>query len=248
MPTLHLLGTGAAFSDPHRTTTMLAFTDADSTIVVDCGGDVVQRLMQAGIALNTIDALIVTHEHPDHVGGFPLFIERLWLSGRKKPFHVYGIRSAIDQARRCFEIFDTDRWPGVPDRIWHEVAHEEHAPVLDTNLWRITASPGKHGVPVVGLRVESKTSEKTAVYSCDTRPCDTILRLANQADLFIHEATGAGPVHSSIEEAAQIAAKAQADQLVLVHLPPGMTDANLEAAHPWHQKVEFGEELTTYTF
>ena len=58
MPTLHLLGTGAAFSDPHRTTTMLAFTDADSTIVVDCGGDVVQRLMQAGIALNSIDALI----------------------------------------------------------------------------------------------------------------------------------------------------------------------------------------------
>ena len=59
MPTLHLLGTGAAFSDAHRTTTMLAVTDAASTLVVDCGGDVVQRLLTAGIDLTTIEALIL---------------------------------------------------------------------------------------------------------------------------------------------------------------------------------------------
>ena len=69
MPTLHLLGTGAALSDPHRTTTMLAFQGNGSVIVVDCGGDVVQRLMQAGVPLDQIEALIVTHEHADHAGG-----------------------------------------------------------------------------------------------------------------------------------------------------------------------------------
>src|SRR5690625_115438 len=104
MPTLYLLGTGAAVSDAHRTTTMLAVSDGASTIAVDCGGDVIQRMMAAGIDVDTLDALIVTHEHPDHVSGFPLFMEKIWLLGRRRPIAVYGIREAIDQATRCFEI------------------------------------------------------------------------------------------------------------------------------------------------
>src|SRR5690625_566288 len=99
MPTLYLLGTGAAVSDAHRTTTMLAVSDGASTIAVDCGGDVIQRMMAAGIDVDTLDALIVTHEHPDHVSGFPLFMEKIWLLGRRRPIAVYGIREAIDQAR-----------------------------------------------------------------------------------------------------------------------------------------------------
>src|SRR4051794_752484 len=85
MATLHLLGTGAALSEPHRTTTMLAIDDSVSAVVVDCGGDVVQRLLAAGIPVGRISALIVTHEHPDHVGGFALLMERLWLAGRRHP-------------------------------------------------------------------------------------------------------------------------------------------------------------------
>ncbi|MEX0747058.1 MAG: MBL fold metallo-hydrolase, partial [Rhodothermales bacterium] len=98
MARLHLLGTGAAVSDPHRTTTMLAFEEGRETLVVDCGGDVVQRLLAAGIDLDTIAALIVTHEHPDHVSGFPLFMEKIWLAGRRRPIDVYGIGPASSQA------------------------------------------------------------------------------------------------------------------------------------------------------
>ena len=130
MPTLHLLGTGAALSDPHRTTTMLAFADENSTLVVDCGGDVVQRLLAAGIDLTTIEALILTHEHIDHVGGFPLFMEKIWLAGRRTPIPVYGIEPALDQARRCFATFDTSRWKGLPDVHWISFPAEPDALVL----------------------------------------------------------------------------------------------------------------------
>jgi len=66
---LHLLGTGAGATDAHRTTTMIAVSTATDAVLVDGGGDVLQRAMQAGIPVENIRAVILTHEHPDHVGG-----------------------------------------------------------------------------------------------------------------------------------------------------------------------------------
>nr|MDQ3389088.1 MBL fold metallo-hydrolase [Gemmatimonadota bacterium] len=153
MAILHLLGTGAGHSDASRTTTMLAFSEGARTVVVDCGGDVVQRILQAGIDLETIRALVLTHEHPDHVSGFPLFMEKIWLAGRRVPMPVHGPAAALAQARRTFESFETGGWKGLPEILWGEVALEEGAPVLQDDPWRVTAAPGTHGVPVIGLRV-----------------------------------------------------------------------------------------------
>ena len=246
MPTLHLLGTGAAVSDPDRTTTMLAFEDDGDTVVVDCGGDVVQRLLKAGIHLASISALILTHEHPDHVSGFPLFMEKIWLAGRRHPLPIYGIREALDQAGRCFDTFDTSRWEGLPERRWNVVAEEDEAAVLENERWGIVASPGRHSVPVVGLRVTAKSARKVVAYSCDTEPSSTIARLAAGADILIHEATGEGPGHSSARQAAEIARDAGVERLLLVHLPPSIPDEDLAAARSVFAATEIGRELGRY--
>jgi ribonuclease Z len=247
MATLHLLGTGAAVSDARRTTTMLAFQAPGSVVVVDCGGDVVQRMLAAGIDLDDVQALIVTHEHIDHAGGFPLFVKRMWLAGRRRPIDVYGIAPALDQARRCWEAFDTARWKDVPELRWHQVALEEGAAVLDDASWRITASPGTHGVPVIGLRVEHVAGGCVA-YSCDTEPSEAITRLSYGADILVHEASGAFKGHTSNEDAARIAGRAQARRLVLVHLPPDVADGDLAEARSIFPHVEFGEDGNRYEF
>lgn len=249
MPTLHLLGTGAAVSDPARTTTMLAFTSEEgNTLVVDCGGDVVQRLLAAGIDLDTISALIVTHEHPDHVSGFPLFMEKIWLAGRRRPIPIYGIAPALRQARRCFETFDTSGWKDMPAMDWREVAHEAGALVLADDVWHVEAAPGRHAVPVVGLRVRHRPTGRSVAYSCDTEPADAITALSRGADVLVHEATGQGKGHASAEEAAGVAAAAGAGRLLLVHLPPGIQEAHLDAARAAFPEVAYGEELGHYPF
>jgi ribonuclease Z len=247
MATLHLLGTGAAVSDPHRTTTMLAVSDGTSTIVIDCGGDAIQRLLAAGIDLATLDALIITHEHPDHVSGFPLFMEKIWLAGRTAPLPICGIAPALSQARRCFDTFDTSGWD-LPERDWRVVEHEENASVLENDHWRITASPGKHPVPVVGVRIESGATGGVVTYSCDTEPVPEITGLAHEADILVHEANGEGKGHSSMEQAAQVAAAAQAERLLLVHLPPGDKQADLTAAQRTFPHTELGDEEGRYSF
>ncbi|UFJ42979.1 ribonuclease Z [Brevibacillus humidisoli] len=66
------------------------------------------------------------------------------------------------------------------------------------------------------------------VYSGDTAPCDTVVRLAGGADLLIHEATFAHAHlelaersgHSTALQAAQIADSAKVHSLILTHFSP----------------------------
>ncbi|HYH78642.1 MAG TPA: MBL fold metallo-hydrolase [Longimicrobium sp.] len=249
MAVLHLLGTGAALSDARRTTTMLAFEHGGRTLVVDCGGDVVQRLQVSGIPLESIEGMIVTHEHADHVGGFALFMEKMWLAGRREPIPVYGIEPALAQARRTWEGFDTSEWKDVPEIQWKTFAHRAGEQVLRNERWHVTATPGIHPVPVVGLRVEAAGAGIVA-YSCDTARSAAIVELAKGADILVHEAQKAAArgVHTSYDEAARSAFEAGVRRLILVHLPPGVEEADLEDARKVFAHTGLGEDGGRHEF
>jgi ribonuclease Z len=248
--TLHLLGTGAAFSGADRTTTMLAVSGPRSVVVIDCGGDVVRWLLAQTLDLDLVSALIVTHEHADHVSGFPLMMERLWLAGRTRPLDVYGIGPAIEQVRKLHDAFDTSGWPGYPEVRYHEIALDEGATVLVDDDWEITASPGCHAVPVTGLRIVDRAGGGVVTYSADTEPCDAIERLARGADLLVHEATGEGPGHSSAVDAAKLAARAGVRRLRLVHIAPNGVAGNttLQDARAFFADIAMGADGDVVTF
>lgn len=249
MATLYLLGTGAAVSDPHRTTTMLALENESGILLIDCGGDALQRLAAGGGDPARVRGLIVTHEHADHVSGFPLLMEKLWLYGRRDPFDVYGIEPAIAQARRAHDSFDTSDWPGYPEIRYQAVEHVPDATVLERDGWRVTASPGKHAVPVVGLRFQGSEGGVLA-YSSDTAYSPVITSLAGSASILVHEATGSGPGHSSAAEAARVARHAGAEKLLLVHLPPAdqLGTRELSEARETFPNTEKGIEGGRYSF
>jgi ribonuclease Z len=227
---------------------MLAFTGA-SVIVVDCGGDVVQRLLAAEIELDRIELLVLTHEHPDHTAGFPLFMEKIWLAQRRRPIRVAGPAPALDQARRIFASYDTRGWKGLPEIDWQEVPLTEGASVLETAEWEITASPGRHSVPVIALRVSDRSGGNAVAYSADTEATDTVRRLASNAAILVHEATGRGlRGHASVADAARIARDARAARLVLVHLPPAVSEEELSLGREIFHSVELGRDGGRYDF
>lgn len=239
--TAHLLGTGSANAGPDRTTTMLAVEHGRCLVLVDCGGDAVQRMEACGLDPVRLDAIVLTHEHPDHISGYPLLLEKLWLMGRTEPLAIYGPAETLAKARALFAVYNTDKWEGLPERHFHPVELRPQAEVLEAAGLRVTASPVDHPVPTIGLRFEA--DGVCLVYSCDTAHSDAVVALAQDADVLIHEGTGSLPgVHSSPEEAADVAARAGAGRLVLVHAPYDACDADLADARRAFGETAWGHD------
>lgn len=249
MARLHLLGTGASLSGPGRTTTMLAFEDAASIILVDCGGDAIERALTSGLDLDSIDLLVLTHAHPDHVGAFPLLLQKLWLSKRQRPLPIRGPQSALDQARRLFNSFDTSGWEQLPPLDWQSAEMVEGAELWSNDHWQVSSAPGQHGrTAAIGVRVESIRSGGTVAYSSDTEYTESIVRLARGVDILVHEATGGFSGHSSVEDAARVAAQAEAGKLILVHLPPEAETLDLEEPRRIFPSVQLGTDGAVFEF
>ena len=71
MQKLIILGTANAIPDENHENTHLALLGEHRQILIDCAGNPVVRLKQAGIDLNSLTDLFLTHFHPDHVSGVP---------------------------------------------------------------------------------------------------------------------------------------------------------------------------------
>ena len=61
-------GTGAAWSYVYGNSSAVIEADGQR-LLIDCGHTVPARLKQAGLALNEIDAVFISHLHGDHVYG-----------------------------------------------------------------------------------------------------------------------------------------------------------------------------------
>ncbi len=66
-----LLGTGTPNPEPDRMGPSVAVVSGERAYLVDCGPGVVRRAAQAGIGMQKLTRLFVTHLHSDHTAGYP---------------------------------------------------------------------------------------------------------------------------------------------------------------------------------
>jgi ribonuclease Z len=220
MAKLIFLGTAAAVADAKHENTHLAFVTDNRLLLIDCPGNPVVRMQQVGYNLtHRLTDLLLTHFHPDHVSGFPLLIQTLWLLGRNEPLHVYGLDFTLHQAQRLFNLYDWETWTDLFPLFYHNIPEEEMFMALDSDELRLYTSPVSHYLPTLGARVELLSGRYSIAYSCDTRPSPAVTRLAQGVDILIHEATGAHTGHSSAAQAGEVAREAKAKSLYLIHYP-----------------------------
>lgn len=248
-----ILGSSNAVPTPTNDNTHMLAISQERTVLIDCASNPVLRLPQVGVDFERITDLILTHFHPDHVSGAPLWLMDMWLLGRKQPLEIHGLAHTLDRLEAMMNLYGWQEWPNFYPVTLHKLPEEAMTPVLECASLRIFASPVKHLIPAIGLRIEFPLAGKAVAYSCDTEPCEAVVHLAQGVDVLIHEAAGAAPGHSSAEQAAEIAHRAGAASLYLIHYPTGTGVANpdrllSQAQARFLGPVALAEDFTTLDF
>lgn len=251
MPKVIILGSSNAIPTTQHENTHMVVIGKERTVLVDCVSNPILRLEKAGVELDQLTDLILTHFHPDHVSGVPLLLMDMWLMGRSKPLNVYGLHHTLDRTEDLMRSYGWAEWPHFYPVAFHRLPAQEMTPVLDCPDFRVFSSPVRHLLPTIGLRFEFNHNRKVMAYSCDTEPCSQVVRLAGGADVLIHEAAGAARGHSSAEQAAEVATRAEAGALVLIHYPTGKYatgDLLKEAAGKYQGPVQLAEDFMALDF
>lgn len=84
-----VLGSGPGMPQADRNLSSLLLRNEDKLILADCGDGCTRRLIEHGIAADDIDAVLISHYHPDHVSGIFMLMQMLYLMGRRKPLYLF---------------------------------------------------------------------------------------------------------------------------------------------------------------
>jgi ribonuclease Z len=250
MTILKILGSANAISDEKHENTHMALVGKNHTLLIDCVGNPIVRLQKAAIDPDHITDVILTHFHPDHVSGLPLLLMNMWLLGRQRPLKVYGLEYTLERMEKLMDYYDWSSWPNFFPVSFETIHNHEMSPVLENDEWRVYASPVRHLIPTIGLRVEFPKSNKSFAYSCDTEPCSQVSRLAEDVDILIHECSGnPSPGHSSASQAGEIAQNANSKSLYLIHYPTKIADSlPTQAAKTFGGPVALAQDLMELEF
>ncbi len=218
MARITILGSAAAVNDAtHDYTHFLLHGQNNTPILVDAGSNPLGKIKNLGIDDESLQDIILTHFHSDHVGGIPNMMMHMWLLGRRAPLRIYGIHHCIHRVENMMEAYGWTDWPNFFPVSFHRVSERDNAPVLENSDFTITAFPVNHFIPTIGLRIYDKHRGTTLGYSCDTEPCDGVRRIAKGVNVLLHEAAGPPPGHSTAQQAGQIATEGGAERLLLIH-------------------------------
>lgn len=220
---LLILGTSPALASAEQDHIYLLLDGPAGFWLIDCGGSAAHQLLRSGYDPLLLKGLILTHGHADHIYGLPVFIQDLWLRGRREPLPVYANAATIDRCRQLLELFMHEPMHSFVE--FHPLSDVPGSTALQTDDWQLRTAPTVHSFPCHALRFEPKDGSRVVVYSADTAPTPNVVELARGAGLLIHEASVLEPVsieigHSTAAEAAAIAAEAGVPELWLVHTHP----------------------------
>jgi ribonuclease BN (tRNA processing enzyme) len=231
-----VLGSCGAFPEPGRACSGFAVDWDGYRLVLDLGYATLPRLL-AHWPDGALDAVAITHEHPDHcIDLHGLFRMRFYGTSARPRLPLYcppGVLSRLAGLEPDVDltaVFDLHPLPGT----------------YRAGPFELTGMPLPHFVPNAGIRVQA--GEIALAYSGDTGPDPLLAELGRDADLFIVEATDRDgetrrPVRNLMTsaEAGRLARQAGARRLMVTHFWPGNDRGAATAA----ASAEFGQQALT---
>lgn len=220
----------------------------DVPYVVDCGYGTSRRLMEAGVSLNRLRYIFITHHHSDHNLEYGPLFYNAWITGLPVHVDAYGPTGLEQMTRDFFSYskFDIETRmvdEGRPDPRKLLVPHDFAKPgvVLQNDDVKISSCRVRHPPIEQAYAYRFDAKDRSVVISGDTAYAPELAEFARGADVLVHEVMylpgvealvkrlpNAGRLrahllaaHTVPEDVGRIAAAAGVKTLVLSHFVPG---------------------------
>ncbi len=119
----------------------------DTNFVIDAGPDFRQQMLRQEV--NTLRAILLTHEHVDHIFGLDDIRSFNWVQGR--PTDIYAEERVQVAIRRIFDyVFASHGYPGIPKMNLHTI---EDTKFQIDGIEFIPIRCFHHKLPVYGFRI-----------------------------------------------------------------------------------------------
>jgi ribonuclease BN (tRNA processing enzyme) len=238
-----VLGSGTPVPDPDRAGPAYAVTYGTRVFLFDAGAGVMRRVAAAGLPIDGMTAVLLTHLHSDHTLGLPDVIHTTWVMGRSRVMPVIGPPGTGTmvghlQAAWIEDVVlrteGTERGRRGGQRV--DARETTGGIVYDSAGIRIRAIPVPHGGWPVSFAFRIDTPDRSIVLGGDTAPSAALEEASRGVDLLVHEVYASTRVapekrpggelwpqylrefHTSDDELGAIAARAQPKQLILSHV------------------------------
>ena len=248
----------------------------NAAYVIDCGNGVARQLVLADVPLPALRHIFLTHQHSDHNADYGNLIWLAWAAGLRTRVDTWGPPPLAKMTRLFFElnaydihtrIADEGRMPLEP--LVHVHEFHQGGLVMRDDQMTVRAAVVDHPPVVPAFAYRFDAADRSIVISGDTARSDSLIKLAEGADVLVHSAVYLPAVdrlvaqvpnaatlkrsiivgQTSAEDAGRVAQAAGVKTLVLSHLVPAddpeVTEQMwIEAAHiHFRGSVIVGQDL-----
>jgi phosphoribosyl 1,2-cyclic phosphate phosphodiesterase len=209
----------------------------DVNIAIDCGPDFRQQMLRANVT--HLDAILITHEHNDHVIGLDDVRPFNFMQRRDMP--IYATDAVQQELRKRFAYaFDAIPYPGAPRFQLLPIHKDRSFDVAGISIMPIEVLHGT--LPVLGFRIGNFTylTDVKTISSAEMNKTKGTKVLVTSA-LHIKEHYS----HANLSEALDIVAAIQPAQAWLTHISHSM-GLHVEVSAQLPRGVELGYDGLTF--
>jgi phosphoribosyl 1,2-cyclic phosphate phosphodiesterase len=193
----------------NRLRTSVLVSDRNTHVVIDSGPDFRQQMLRADVG--SIDGLVFTHEHKDHIAGMDDI--RAFNYVLKRKVNVYATERVWQALYREFPyIFEDFKYPGVPELEQHVITENPF------HVGDILFKPIEllhYRLPVFGYRI----GDFTYITDANHIPDEAMEKIRGSEILVINALRKEPHVsHFTLDEALAIIAKIKPRQAYLTHI------------------------------